>query len=78
MTIRSVIKDLMTESDGQSFDWGAVIGTGLILVFIGISIYVYTVLKQPFEPVSWGTGGCGLFGGVGGYTFLKNKSGGGQ
>jgi len=74
MVISEIIKDCCTGKDGISYDFGRILGVVMILGFLGISLYVYTVLKQPFDPISWGTGGGGLFTGIGAHLMLKSKT----
>lgn len=74
MTLSQIIKDCSTGVDGTSYDVGRILGAVTILCFVGVSVYVYTVLKQPFDPISWGTGGGGLFTGIGAHLMLKAKT----
>lgn len=74
MHMKQVIKDVMTTSDGESFDHGRIFGSLFCIAFIAISIYAYIFLKQTFDPVSWGTGAGGLFTGIGANLFLKSKT----
>jgi hypothetical protein len=73
-----LLKDCLTCKDGESYDMGRVLGAVMVLVFLGISIYVYTVAKQPFDPMNWGTGAGGTVTGIGALLKLKEKSEPGQ
>lgn len=73
-TAIQVIIDIFTGKDGESADFGRIFGALMIAVFLGISVYVYVVLKQAFDPVSWGTGGGGLFTGIGAHLLMKAKT----
>jgi hypothetical protein len=72
--LQDLIKDCLTGKDGVSYDIGRILGAVMIVAFLAISVYVYTCLKQPFDPISWGTGGGGLFTGIGAHLMLKAKT----
>lgn len=69
-----ICTDVFTGKDGESADFGRIFGAAMIVAFLGISVYVYVVAKQAFDPVSWGTGGGGLFTGIGAHLMLKSKT----
>jgi hypothetical protein len=73
-TLSRVIRDCSTGIDGESYDVGRILGAVMILTFIGISVYAYVVARQAFDPVTWGTGGGGLFTGIGAHLMLKSKT----
>jgi hypothetical protein len=76
--LTQIIIDILTGIDGESYDVGRVLGVLLVLVFIGISIYAYVVLKQSFNPVEWGSGAGVTTTGIGALLKLKEKTEPGQ
>ena len=76
--MKQFLLDCLTTRDGESGDVGRALGVLLVLAFIGISIYVYIVLKQAFNPTEWGVGAGGTTAGIGALLKLKKDTEPGQ
>jgi len=60
MAMGNILKDILTEKDGTSFDVTKVqwfVGT---IVFFGLTIYSVIIQKEPFNYMNWGI----AFGGI--------------
>jgi hypothetical protein len=55
MKLTQVIKDSLTEGDGQTFDPIRVLGTLIVLVFIVLSVLGW-IFNRPFLMVEYGPG----------------------
>jgi hypothetical protein len=76
--MKQFLLDCLTGIDGESGDVGRLLGVLLVLVFIGLSIYAYVVMRQTFNPVEWGAGAGGTTTGIGALLKLKEKTEPGQ
>lgn len=68
-----LLKDILTCKDGQSFDWGRVLGLGTILVFLGLSV-ADAIWHFKFDHQAFGIGAGSTFAGVGTALKLKENS----
>jgi len=69
----SILKDLVTEKDGESYcpaRIGMLVG---LMVFIALSIYAVLHGKD-FDPMQWGGGYGSLLGGGGAGIWAKGKA----
>jgi heme A synthase len=55
MKFGQIVKDSLTEGDGETFDPIRVLGMLLVVVFIVLSVLSW-VFNRPFDMVAYGTG----------------------
>lgn len=72
--LKDVIRELLTGSDNVTHDLYNYLSIGMVLTFIGLSIYDVAVLGHTFNPQSFGIGAGGTLAGVGVALGLKPKT----
>jgi hypothetical protein len=71
--IKSIIKDLATGIDGESYDVGRVLWALGALAFLGMSIYA-VIHTGAFDAMGFGAGYGGVLGGGGAALGMKSKT----
>lgn len=69
-----VIRDMFTSADGTSWEWASIQGALAFIAFIVYSTYHYIVLKNPFDPISFGTGTSAIAAGTGAHKLMSGKA----
>lgn len=72
--MKSFLKNLFTEMDGESFDLARVLAACSILAGIGLQVYAVAWKGQPFDMQVFGVGTGALFAGVGVALGMKKES----
>lgn len=67
------IKDLFTESDGETFEVLSILGALAVFIAIVLQVYV-TYHSKAFDPIQFGTGITALIVGIGGGQKLKPQA----
>jgi hypothetical protein len=62
----SVLKDITTSKDGESFNFAKILGIVVLVLFIGASIYCYIIKANPFDAVTWTGVLTGIYGVING------------
>ncbi len=68
----SVLRNLFTDSN-DDWELASILGLVVFAVFLLLSIHAYVILKQTFDPQSFGLGAGGLATGVGAHKLMSNK-----
>lgn len=74
MSLRDVIKDLMTESDNSTHDLIRYLAALVIMTGLGLSVYDVVVKGHPFSFQEFGTGVGLTFAGVATALGLKKET----
>lgn len=73
MSLRDVLRQLMTESDNHTHDLYRYLA--VLSIVVGLGLNIYAVLKgQPFDMQTFGIGTGALFAGVGVALGLKKET----
>lgn len=72
--MKTFLKHLFTEVDGESFDLARVLAACSVLSGIGLQIYAVGWKGQPFDMQIFGVGTGALFAGVGVALGMKKES----
>lgn len=69
----SLLKDITTAKDGESFDVGRVLLLAIALGFVILAFWDIVILAHAFNPKDYGIGGGSILGGGGaGIGFKKD------
>lgn len=74
MSLRTVVRHLMTESDNVTHDLYRYLAVLAVAVGLGLSVYVVGWKNQPFDMQTFGVGVGALFAGVGVALGLKKET----
>lgn len=72
--MRKLIQDLFTSADGTTWEWASIQGALGFIAYLVFSTYHYIVLKQPFDPVQFGTGTGAIAAATGAHKLLSGKA----
>jgi len=71
-----IMKDMCTETDGESYDHIRILA--VLSIVVGLALQVWVVVRpdgpQPFDMLAFGTGLAAVFGGVGVALKLKPEA----
>ena len=70
----ALIKDILTEVDGESFDITIIMGVATLVVAFGLCIYSIFFKDQPFDIVDFATGTTAIIAGTGAAARLKPQA----
>ncbi|MCE9561868.1 MAG: amino acid ABC transporter substrate-binding protein [Planctomycetes bacterium] len=70
--LKTVVKDCLTDSSGESFSNGEVLFAVAVVAFIGLSVYA-TYKGVAFAPKDFGEGLAFVFGGKGAHSWGQSK-----
>ncbi len=74
MSLRNVLRELLTESDNVTHDLYRYLALGSILTGLALQVYAIGWRGQPFDMQTFGIGVGALFAGVGVALGLKKES----
>jgi hypothetical protein len=58
----------------HSWELASILGAIAFVTFMVISVWSYMVLKQPFNPLEFGTGAGGLAAGTGAHKLMSGRA----
>lgn len=74
MSVKDVVRQLVTESDNRTHDLYRYLAVLAIVVGLGLQIYVVVWKNSPFDMQTFGLGVGTLFVGIGAALKLKRES----
>ena len=71
--IKDIFKDCFTDSSGEHWEWASIQGGLSFIAFHIFCAYHYIILKNPFDPVAYGSGNAAIAAATGAHKLMSAK-----